>query len=262
MFIDSHCHLDAAEFDDDRDAVVLAAQRVGVMQLILPAVERANFAAVSSVCRSYPGCHAAYGIHPLYTARAHPEDLLSLQETLLGQAAVAIGEIGLDHFVAGHDPVLQQHYFVAQLKLAQQHALPVLLHVRGAIDAVLQQLRRHPVPGGIAHAFNGSPQQAAEFIRLGFKLGFGGTLTFPRARRIRALAASLPLTSIVLETDAPDIPPAWQRGQRNTPDQLPRIAAELATLRQLTVAEIAQATTANVRAVLRLPESGMSRTEF
>ncbi|MRR49808.1 MAG: TatD family deoxyribonuclease [Rhodocyclaceae bacterium] len=250
MLIDTHCHLDAAEFDADRDAVHARALAAGVSCVVVPAVERANFGAVSSVCRDYAGCHAAYGIHPMYVDRAQEADLAALRQTLAEQPAIAVGEIGLDNFIAERDEARQAFYFAEQLKIARDLNLPVLLHVRRAVDPVLTHLRRIPGPGGIAHAFNGSRQQAGEFIKLGFKLGFGGAMSFPRATRIRELAATLPLESIVLETDAPDIAPAWLDGGRNEPAELPRIAAVLAELRGLPVAEVIAATTRNARAVM------------
>lgn len=250
MLIDTHCHLDAAEFDADREAVAQAARQSNVSVIVVPAVERANFGAVASVCREYPGCVAAYGIHPMYVAKAREEDIQALRETIAREQPVAVGEIGLDRFVAERDDAQQLYYFVEQLKIAQTADLPVLLHVRRAIDSILQQLRRVRVCGGIAHAFNGSQQQAEEFIKLGFKLGFGGAMTFPRAHRIRKLAATLPLDSIVLETDAPDMPPEWKVGARNTPDQLSRIAQTLALLRGVPLSVIAEATTANAVTVL------------
>jgi TatD DNase family protein len=249
--IDTHCHLDAAEFDADRDDIYLNAKvGAGVTALVVPAVERANFGAVASVCREYPGCAPAYGIHPLYVGRARPEDLDALRATLTRERAVAIGEIGLDHYVEPRDEALQLRYFVEQLKIAREFTLPVLLHVRRAIDPILKQLRQHTVPGGIAHAFNGSQQQAAEFIKLGFKLGFGGAMTFSGSKHIRELAATLPLDAIVLETDAPDIPPAWKNGGRNTPAELLPIAKTLAALRGLPLTEIAEVTSTNAHAVL------------
>lgn len=254
MLVDTHCHLDATEFDDDRTAVADAAMQAGVGLIVVPAVERANFGAVASVCRDYPHCLAAYGIHPMYVPQARDEDLETLRDTVLREHPLAIGEIGLDRFVEPRDDRRQEHYFTAQLELARETSLPVLLHVRRAIDPVLKLLRLCRVPGGIAHAFNGSRQQADEFIKLGFKLGFGGAMTFPRASRIRELAATLPLDAIVLETDAPDIPPEWRVGARNTPDQLPRIAQTLADLRGIELQAVAAATTANAAAVLpRLP---------
>ncbi len=248
--IDTHCHLDAAEFDADRDAVAAAALAADVKLMVVPAVERANFAAVAALCRELPGCVPAFGIHPLFVDRASESDLDALHQALRDNPAVAVGEIGLDFFVAERNETRQTAFFVAQLRIAREFGLPVLLHVRRAVDAVLRELRRSNVVGGIAHAFNGSRVQAEAFIELGFKLGFGGAMTHLRATRIRALAATLPLDSIVLETDAPDIPPAWLNGGRNAPGELPKIAATLAELRGITPAEVATATAANARAVL------------
>ncbi|HUY02754.1 MAG TPA: TatD family hydrolase [Rhodocyclaceae bacterium] len=250
--IDTHCHLDAAEFDADRDAVAAAALAAGVNLMVIPAVERANFGAVAALCREFSGCVPAFGIHPLFVGRAVEPDLDALRQALRANAAVAVGEIGLDFFVPERDEARQTAFFVEQLRIAREFGLPVLLHLRRAIDTVLRELRRLPVAGGIAHAFNGSRVQAGEFIKLGFKLGFGGAMTHPRATRIRTLAATLPLDAIVLETDAPDIPPAWLNGGRNAPGELPKIAETLAELRGMTVEEVAEATSANARAVLPL----------
>ena len=251
QFIDTHCHLDAAEFGNTQTALIEEANSVGVGRIIIPAVERANFSTVLNLCIQYPTCVAAFGIHPMYVDRAEPEDLNFLGEYLKKYQPIAVGEIGLDFFVDNFDREKQEFYFSAQLKLAQEFNLPVLLHIRKATDTILKHLRRNPVRGGIAHAFNGSAQQAAEFIKLGFKLGFGGAMTFPRATKLRELAATLPLESIVLETDAPDIPPAFlQRGQANRPGYLPRIAETLAELRNMPIADIARITSANAKAAL------------
>lgn len=250
MLIDTHCHLDAAEFDADREAVHAAARAAGVETIVVPAVEVTAFARTRETVSRYPGCVAAYGIHPLYVMQAADDDLAALRQWLLVERPVAVGEIGLDLYVADIDPARQEYFFVEQLRLARDFDLPVLLHVRRAVDVVLKQLRRFKVRSGIAHAFNGSRQQADEFIKLGFALGFGGAMTYDGSTRIRELARHLPLEAIVLETDAPDIPPAWLNGGRNTPAELPRIAAVLAELRELPVAELAQRTAANARAVL------------
>ncbi|MBZ0106979.1 MAG: TatD family hydrolase [Sulfuricella denitrificans] len=250
MLIDTHCHLDAAEFDPDRDLVAGAARAGGVGVQIVPAVERANFAAVLDCCKHYPGCYPALGIHPMYVDRAQVADLDVLRAMVSSEKPVAIGEIGLDFFVPEYDLVAQEFYFVEQLKIARDSGLPVLLHIRRAQDHVLKYLRRIRVSGGIAHAFNGSRQQADEFIRLGFRLGFGGAMTYPRATRLRELAATLPLEAIVLETDAPDMAPAWVGKGRNSPGNLPQIAQGLAELRGITVEEVARATSINARAVL------------
>lgn len=250
MLIDTHCHLDAGEFADDRDAVHAAAQAAGIERIVVPAVEVANFPAVRDCVLRYAGCVAAYGIHPLYAGRAQAADLEVLRRWLVSERPVAIGEIGLDHYVRDVDPQRQADFFVAQLKLARELGLPVILHVRRAVDEVLKYLRRIRVPGGIAHAFNGSRQQADEFRRLGFALGFGGTMTFSGSTRIRELAATLPDDTVVLETDAPDMPPAWLAGGRNAPAELLRIAGELAALRGLSLAATLSMTAANARRVL------------
>jgi len=250
MLIDSHCHLDAAEFDADRDAVQAAALAAGVGRIVVPGVAVDGFEKLKTSVARYPGCFAAYGIHPLYVMQAADADLDVLRRWLQTEKPVAVGEIGLDFYVPGIDPARQELFFVEQLKLAREFDLPVILHVRRAVDQVLKQLRRIRVSGGIAHAFNGSRQQADEFIKLGFKLGFGGAMTYAGSTRIRALAATLPLDSIVLETDAPDMAPAWLNGGRNSPAELPRIAAVLAELRGLPVPEIAERTSANALAAL------------
>ncbi|MEN3112364.1 TatD family hydrolase [Uliginosibacterium paludis] len=252
MLIDTHIHLDAAEFDADREAVVRAAQASGVARFVIPAVERANFGQVEALAAGLPGSVCAFGIHPLFVSRASERDLDALRTCLQRGVAIAVGEIGLDGYEPDADPVRSEWFFAEQLKLARAFDLPVILHVRRAQDRVLKYLRRHPVRGGIAHAFNGSLQQAETFIALGFRLGFGGAMTYSGSSRIRALAATLPIESIVLETDAPDIPPAWLPGGRNTPDNLPRFAACLAELRGVTPESIALQTSRNACAALGL----------
>jgi TatD DNase family protein len=263
MWIDTHCHLDACEFAADTDAVVARARAAGVQRMVLPAVARSNLAVVRELAHHVNAAYAL-GIHPLYVDSAVEGDLQhvahALREFQNDPRLVAVGEIGLDHFVPHLDLDKQEQFYVAQLKLAQQFELPVILHVRRSADALLKQLRRHPVAGGIAHAFNGSKQQAMAFVDLGFKLGFGGALTFDRALQIRRLAQALPLQAIVLETDAPDIPPHWLyrtaaeraqgMGSRNEPAELPRIAKVLADLRGMSLDALAEATTANAMAAL------------
>jgi TatD DNase family protein len=265
MWIDSHCHLDAVEFDADRDAVVAAARAAGVTQMVLPAVAAAQFDSLPALAARH-GLAYALGIHPLYVDRAEDEDLDRLCAALAARRddprLVAVGEIGLDHFVPanGAQRERQQRFYRAQLQIAREAALPVILHVRRSADDLLAGLRRTPVAGGIAHAFNGSAAQAAAFVERGFRLGFGGAMTFERALQIRRLAAELPADALVLETDAPDIPPQWlyrtaaerAAGQtsRNAPAELPRIAAVLAQLRGWRLDETARITSANVHAAL------------
>lgn len=251
MLIDTHCHLDASAFDGEREAIVKLTQQNGVSAIVIPAVERANFAAVYQLARQFPQCAYALGIHPMYVPNAASADLIFLSRLIAEKQAVAIGEIGLDFFVPGFQRERQEYFFVEQLKIARAFNLPVILHVRRAIDDILKHLRRIKVCGGIAHAFNGSRQQADEFIKLGFKLGFGGAMTYPRALKIRELATTLPLEAIVLETDAPDIPPAWLgSGARNSPAELAEIAQVLADLRGLELAQVAAGTTQNALDIL------------
>lgn len=257
MLIDTHCHLDAAEFNADRNAVALDAQRAGVGKIVMPAVARENFQTVIDLAHQYSHCFMALGIHPMYVDKAHPSDLTLLKQLVAEQLAhknpkiVAIGEIGLDFFVTQQNRETQEYFFIEQLKIAQTFELPVVLHVRRAIDDVLKQLRKHKVVGGIAHAFNGSAQQAEKLIELGFKLGFGGTMTYSRALKIRELAKNLPLEAIVLETDAPDIAPEWigTKG-RNSPTELVKIAQVFADLRGIDVSEIIEITGKNSEEIL------------
>lgn len=259
MLIDTHIHLDAAEFDSDREGVIAAARAAGVGGFIVPAVEVANFDRVEALSAAHGDVLHAFGIHPLYVERAHPEDLDVVAERLARGSAVAVGEIGLDHFGGAPAHVLQETFFVAQLKLARQFGLPVILHVRRAVDDILKFLRRIDVPGGIAHAFNGSRQQADTFIAMGFRLGFGGAMTFEGSRRIRELARTLPLEAIVLETDAPDIPPAWAQGGRNEPANLARFARILADLRGVPLETVETASTAAAGAIFKLPPGALLR---
>lgn len=258
MWIDTHCHLDASEFDGAQAALSGDAARAGVELIVIPAIAAFNLERVAELARLHSNCVYALGIHPLLTPQAGDADLDSLrraiEKALDDPRFVAIGEIGLDYFVPelkqGPLRERQEHLFAEQLKLARHFALPVLLHVRRSQDIILKYLKRHPAPGGIAHAFNGSEQQARRFVDMGFKLGIGGAMTFPRALQIRRLAAGLPLDALVLETDAPDISPAWLHPAHNTPDQIPRIGEVLAQLRGIDAREVARATTANARAAM------------
>jgi len=269
-YIDTHCHLDAPEFGAEIAAVRARAAERGVALCVIPAVAAANFDAVRELAHAQGDAYAL-GIHPLCTGAAQEADLQRLDAELSARRGdphlVAVGEIGLDYFVEGLDAQRQEYFFEAQLQLARRHGLPVLLHVRRSVDRVLGFLRRagqgRPWQG-IAHAFNGSAQQAMATQALGLHLGFGGAVTFDRALQLRRLASALPLAAIVLETDAPDIPPHWlyrtkvqrEAGEpqgRNDPGELPRIAEELARLRGCTPQALAEATSANaLRALPRL----------
>ena len=250
MWFDTHCHLDAPEFAADRLEIMQACQQQQI-DILLPAVRANDFALARRLVAAWPGSALALGLHPIYAATHSAADLETLAQALAQGGVQAVGEIGLDGMV-NVDFAQQEHFFVAQLQLARRFDLPVVLHVRRAQDQVLKHLRRIRVRGGIAHAFNGSPQQAQAFIDLGFALGLGGAMTFERALNIRRLAASLPETALVLETDAPDIPPAFAAHERNTPLHLPRIAETLAQLRGLSLPAVAALTRANARRCLNL----------
>jgi TatD DNase family protein len=261
MWIDTHCHLDAPEFLSSLTEIIASAREKNVRAILVPAVKAADTQKVQSLVSQYsneiPGLVYTLGIHPLYTNQAHESDLNLLEgqisKALTDPRFVGVGEIGLDYFVEGLDPHKQEHFFHAQLDLAEQFKLPVILHVRRSQDAVLKALRRRKIPGGIAHAFNGSFQQAEQFIELGCKLGFGGAATYERALQIRRLIKELPLESIVTETDAPDIPPAWLKEENltfNEPAFLPRITKELAAIRGVSDSEFASAVWCNAMQVL------------
>ncbi len=256
QLIDTHCHLDAKEFELDRAAVIQQSVATGVDMMVVPAVALENFNQVALLAKENKHCSYALGIHPMSIDEAKPDDIARLDalvsETLQQEnKLVAIGEIGLDFYVTKDNKATQEFYFREQLLIAKKYDLPVILHVRSAIDDVLKHLRRVKLRSGIAHAFNGSMHQAEAFIALGFKLGFGGAMTHSRAKKIRALAKNLPLESIVLETDAPDIPPAWLgKNEKNSPVELIKIAAILADIRGMSVSQIIDMTRKNSIKVL------------
>jgi TatD DNase family protein len=266
VLIDTHCHLDAAEFAADRDAVYQRALAAGVTTQIIPAVTRANFADVEACCLRYPGCVPAWGMHPIYIDIHQDSHLADLRAQIEAWRPVAIGEIGLDLFVPDLDFATQEHFFIEQLKIARDFDLPVLLHCRRANDQIMKQLRRLKIGKGIAHAFSGSRQQADAYLKLGFKLGVGGAFTWTRASNLRALAKELPLDAIVLETDSPDMPPAWigapGKPGRNEPENVARIAACLAELRGDSVDQVIRQTSANAQAILNLSVPDAANTAF
>lgn len=246
---DTHCHIDVSEFDADRDAVLARTRAAGVSRLVVPAIDAAGWSELLALCHREEGLYPALGMHPIYSDWHRDEHIEALRHLIEQERPVAIGEIGLDFYIDNADRERQQTIFEAQLELAEIFELPVLLHVRKAHEQVLQALKRHKLVGGIAHAFNGSLPQAEQYLKLGFKFGFGGMLTYERSNKIRKLARELPLESIVLETDAPDMAPEQHHGERNSPEYLPQVAYSLAEVRGMAVEEVAAATTANACAL-------------
>lgn len=249
---DTHCHIDVEDFDPDRRQVLQAARAAGVSDLLVPAVQRSTWPTLIALCDEDSHLHLALGMHPVYLDRHRADDTEALAEQVAAARPVAIGEIGLDWHVPGLDRDRQQRLLEDQLEIAQAAQLPVALHVRKAHDVMLQTLKRYRLNGGFCHAFNGSQQQASRYLDMGFCLGFGGMLTFERSHRLRRLAAELPLDGLVLETDAPDMTVASHRFERNSPAYLPEVLHSLAQLRNQPSEDIAAATTANARAILRL----------
>ena len=243
--IDTHCHIDDSRFDEDRDAILARCRARHVNTLIVPAVAAAGWDKLIRLCERNAGLFPALGLHPLMIDDHRPLDLEQLERRLTQAKPVAIGEIGLDYYIKTLDPKRQYEFFVSQLELAQHTSLPVILHVRKAHDQVLSTLKRFRLAGGIAHAFNGTLAQANQYLDLGFKLGFGGMLTFERSTKLRQLAAALPPSAMVLETDAPDMTVAAHRGERNSPEYLPLCLTALAQLRNEPEEIIAHQTTQN-----------------
>lgn len=251
--IDSHCHLDAPEFDADRAAVIARAEAAGVAAQILPAIARSNFDALRTLCAAHANLHAAYGLHPMYLAEHRPEHLDALRAWIEREHPVAVGECGLDFFVDGLDAESQRFYFLRQLELAREFELPVIVHARRAVDEVIATIRRVGALRGVVHSYSGSEEQARQLWKLGFLLGLGGPVTHERAQRLRRLVAAMPLEFLLLETDSPDQPLADHRGERNEPACLREVLATIAELRGESADAVARATTANAERLFSLP---------
>jgi len=251
---DTHCHLDVEDFDPDREAVLADTRAAGVRHLLVPAITRRAWPRVWELCAGDPHLYPAIGLHPVMLDQHGSADTAALEQYVSAHRPVAIGEIGLDYFVRELDRQRQQVILEEQLAVAETHCLPVVLHVRKAHDPMLQTLRRYKLAGGICHAFNGSLQQADQYLGLGFKLGFGGMLTYPNASRLHTLARQLPLGAMVLETDAPDMTGVVHRYQRNSPAYLPEVLHKLGELRATEPEQIAAETTRNAFEALRLDD--------
>ncbi|QJP11459.1 TatD family hydrolase [Pseudomonas multiresinivorans] len=248
--IDTHNHLDCPDFEQDRAAVLQRSRELGVERQVLLGVFRENWEDVWALVDSEPDLYAALGLHPIYLARHKPEHLAALREWLQRLAGhpklCAVGEIGLDYYLEDLDRDGQQAIFEEQLRIAIDFELPVLLHVRRAHAAMIATLKRYkPGRQGIVHAFAGSREEAREYLKLGFRLGLGGAPTWPQANRLRKVVPEIPLESIVLETDSPDMAPSMYPGVRNSPEHLPDICVALAELKGISPEELASASTRN-----------------
>ena len=255
MLVDSHCHLDASEFDADRDAVIRRARAAGVIQQMIPAVDAEHWPQLRDICRTDDGLFPAYGLHPMFLDAHKPEHLSQLGEWIAREGPLAIGECGLDYFIEDLDADAQQVYFDGQLALARDFDLPVIVHARRAVDAVIASFKRVGKLRGVVHSFSGSPEQARQLWQLGFLIGIGGPATYTRANRLRGLVARMPLEHLLLETDAPDQPDAEIRGKRNEPARLAYVCQTIAELRGVETEAIAAATTANARRLFNLPDT-------
>ena len=252
--IDSHSHIDAAEFDADRSDALARAREAGVTRQIVPAIALSGFEKLRDLCHDEAGLFPAYGMHPMYLAEHVPAHIDELAQWILRERPVAVGECGLDFYVEGLDRDTQQRYLEAQLVLAREHDLPVILHARRAFDAVAAAIRRIGGLRGVVHSFSGSDEQAQQFFRLGFHVGIGGPVTYERAQRLRAIVAAMPIEWLLLETDSPDQPLAGHRGERNEPACLVEVLDCIAALRGESRESVATATTANAERLFALRE--------
>jgi len=253
MLVDTHCHLDVAEFDPDRDRVIDRAHAAGVGRQIVPAIDAEGWPKLREVCQSHAGLFPAYGLHPMFLDSHHPQHLQMLGDWIERERPVAVGECGLDFFVDGLDADVQQRYFEAQLALAHDLDLPVIVHARRAVEQVIVTFKKIGRVRGVVHSFPGSAEQARQLWDLGFMIGIGGPVTYERAKRLRTVVASVPLEQLLLETDAPDQPDAISRGQRNEPARLTLVCETIAGLRGIEGTELAAATTANAVRLFNLP---------
>lgn len=252
MWIDTHTHFDAAVFTKTRAADWKKAQSIGVSAQFVMGVAPFNFGTIQRLAAKFSDTYFCLGIHPMFVMPLSLDSAMdtlaqSIEENLSNPRFIGLGEIGLDGFVDHVDWGKQLDFFTAQLALARDYNLPVFMHVRKAQDNILKYTKRMQVRQGIAHAFNGSEQQANHYIEQGFKLGFGGAVTFERAKKLRRLVATLPLETLVLETDSPDMSPAWAYQQSNYSYHLPQIAQSVAAMRGISLAQLASQLLDNVK---------------
>jgi TatD DNase family protein len=250
--IDSHCHLDDDRFDDYREQVLAQAALAGVMRMVIPATTANRWEKVKQVCANHAGLYPAYGLHPMFIEQHHVSHLRELDEWLEREQPIAVGECGIDFFHSRVDEKWQRQLFLEQLQLANTHRLPLIVHVRKAMDEVISLLRKHARHGGVVHSFAGSQQQALQLHDLGFKLGIAATVGFERARKLRAVVAAVPDDALLLESDAPDQPGAAHRGQLNQPAYILEHLQTMAELRQCSPEALAATLNQNAKSLFKL----------
>ena len=250
--IDSHCHLDDDRFDDCREQVITRAAQAGVTRMVIPATTANRWDKVKQVCAEHEGLYPAYGLHPMFIEQHHVSHLRELDEWLEREQPIAVGECGVDFFHSKVDEKWQRQLFLEQLQLANSYHLPLIVHVRKAMDEVISLLRKHARYGGVVHSFAGSQQQALQLHDLGFKLGIAATVGFERARKLRAVVAAMPGEALLLESDAPDQPGAGHRGQLNQPAYILEHLQTMAELRECAVADLAATLNQNASQLFKI----------
>lgn len=252
-FIDTHTHLDDPRFDPDRTKVIERAHRLGITQMIVPAIHAAGWENLNQICRQHHSLLPAYGLHPMFMPQHRQHHIAELAAWLEREKPIAVGECGLDFYIPEPDKAAQQWLFEAQLELASHFQLPIIIHARKSVEQVINTLRHFPTVRGVLHSFSGSQQQAERLISLGCMLGFGGPVTYSNAHRLHALVKWLPLSSLLLETDSPDQPPSLHHGERNEPAFLQPVIEVICSLKGLSKAMLAETSTENARKLFNLP---------
>ena len=242
---DSHCHLDDDRFDEDRDQVIQRALEQGIDQFIIPATTAKRWPKVKLVSQTYPGVYASYGLHPMFMQHHLPDHVDALDAWLDNDDAVAVGECGLDFYLGNNDEKQQLELFRGQLTVSLNHHLPVIIHARKSLDIILREIRSSGVSNGVIHSFSGSQQQAGQLVDLGFKLGIAATVSFERAKKLRAIISNIDINALLIESDAPDQPGEQHRGCRNEPAFIVDHLTVMAELRKMPVAALADRVTQN-----------------
>jgi TatD DNase family protein len=250
--IDSHCHLDDDRFDERRQDVIAQAAAVNVTRMVIPATTANRWEKVKQVCDGHEGLYPAYGLHPMFIEQHQVNHLRELDEWLEREQPIAVGECGIDFYDSRVDEKWQLQLFREQLQLANNHRLPLIVHVRKAMDEVISLLRKQARFGGVVHSFSGSQQQAQQLHSIGFKLGIAATLSFERAQKLRKVVTAMPDDALLIESDAPDQPGASHRGQLNEPAFIVEHLKIMAELRNCTVEELAATLNRNAESLFNV----------